>query len=43
MVSPYVLRPLSGASVSTPLHWDEVTAQLDPSKSAETRSDGQFE
>ena len=29
-VPPYVLRPVSGAPVSTPLDWRELTPQLDP-------------
>lgn len=29
-VPPFVLRPVSGAPVSTPLRWDEVIADLDP-------------
>jgi bifunctional non-homologous end joining protein LigD len=29
LVSPYCVRPLAGAPVSTPLHWDEVTEALD--------------
>jgi len=30
LVSPFSVRPLPGAPVSTPLHWREVTARLDP-------------
>jgi len=30
IVSPYTLRALDGAPVSTPLAWDEVTESLDP-------------
>jgi bifunctional non-homologous end joining protein LigD len=30
VVSPYSVRPLPGAPVSTPLRWDELTEQLDP-------------
>lgn len=30
LVAPYSLRPVEYAGVSTPLHWDEVTAKLDP-------------
>ncbi|MES2625049.1 MAG: non-homologous end-joining DNA ligase, partial [Pseudomonadota bacterium] len=30
LVAPYSLRPVDYAGVSTPLHWDEVTAKLDP-------------
>jgi bifunctional non-homologous end joining protein LigD len=30
MASVYSLRPRKGATISTPLHWDEVNAQLDP-------------
>jgi len=29
VVSPYAVRPLPGAPVSTPLDWDEVTPELD--------------
>jgi bifunctional non-homologous end joining protein LigD len=29
-VPPYVLRAVAGAPVSTPLHWRELTADLDP-------------
>jgi bifunctional non-homologous end joining protein LigD len=29
-VPPYVLRPTPAATVSTPLAWDELTADLDP-------------
>jgi len=29
LVAPYCVRPLPGAPVSTPLLWDEVTAELD--------------
>jgi len=32
LVGPYSVRPLPGATVSTPLSWTEVTARLDPSK-----------
>jgi bifunctional non-homologous end joining protein LigD len=32
LVGPYSVRPLPGATVSTPLSWSEVTAKLDPSK-----------
>lgn len=28
----YSVRPYPGATVSTPLHWDEIDAKLDPSK-----------
>lgn len=29
LAAPYSLRPRAGATVSTPLHWDEVTHKLD--------------
>ena len=29
LVSPFCVRPLPGAPVSTPLHWDEVDESLD--------------
>jgi len=32
LVGPYSVRPLPGATVSTPLSWTEVTAKLDPSR-----------
>jgi len=32
LVGPYSVRPLPGATVSTPLSWSEVTARLDPSR-----------
>lgn len=31
MAAPYSLRPTPDASVSTPLHWDEITPKLKPS------------
>jgi bifunctional non-homologous end joining protein LigD len=31
-VPPYVIRAVPTASVSTPLHWNELTAKLDPHK-----------
>lgn len=31
VVPPYVARPARGATVSTPLHWDELETELDPS------------
>ena len=31
IASVYSVRPVPGASVSTPLHWDEVNEKLDPS------------
>lgn len=30
LAAPYALRPTPDATVSTPLHWDEVNANLDP-------------
>ena len=30
IVSPYSVRAVAGATVSTPLHWDEVDASLEP-------------
>lgn len=32
MAAPYCLRPVAGATVSTPLEWEEVNANLDPAK-----------
>jgi len=32
LVAPYSARPVTGAQVSTPLRWSEVTARLDPSR-----------
>lgn len=32
IVPPYVVRPVLGATVSTPLRWDEVVPSLDPSR-----------
>jgi bifunctional non-homologous end joining protein LigD len=31
LAAPYSVRPTKAASVSTPLHWDEVNQKLDPS------------
>ena len=31
IVAPYSVREVTGAPVSTPLHWDEVSLSLDPS------------
>ena len=30
MVPPYAVRPVDGGTVSTPLDWDELTADLTP-------------
>jgi bifunctional non-homologous end joining protein LigD len=32
MVAPYSVRAVEAASVSTPLHWDEVSTSFDPSR-----------
>jgi bifunctional non-homologous end joining protein LigD len=32
IAAPYTVRPVPGASVSTPLRWTEVTSSLDPSR-----------
>jgi bifunctional non-homologous end joining protein LigD len=32
LVSPFSVRPVPGARVSTPLHWKEVNARLDPAQ-----------
>ena len=32
VVPPYAVRPVSGATVSTPLSWDELDADLSPSR-----------
>lgn len=31
VVPPYAVRPVRGATVSTPLHWDEISGDLHPS------------
>jgi bifunctional non-homologous end joining protein LigD len=32
LAAPYSVRPTASASVSTPLHWEEVNSKLDPSR-----------
>jgi bifunctional non-homologous end joining protein LigD len=32
IVAPFSVRPLPGAPVSSPLHWEDVTARLDPTR-----------
>jgi bifunctional non-homologous end joining protein LigD len=32
VVPPYVVRPVKGATVSTPLEWDELRSGLEPSQ-----------
>jgi len=32
IAAPYAVRPVAGATVSTPLRWSEVTMKLDPSR-----------
>ncbi len=43
IVAPYSVRPLPGAPASCPLHWDEVTAGLDPRRFTIRSLPGRFE
>ncbi len=43
IVAPFSVRPLSGAPVSCPLRWEEVTARLDPKRFTIQTAPARFE
>jgi bifunctional non-homologous end joining protein LigD len=43
VVAPFSARPLPGAPVSCPLHWEEVTAKLDPARFTIKTAPARFE
>jgi bifunctional non-homologous end joining protein LigD len=42
MAAPYTVRPVAGATVSTPLDWSELTPDLDPSAFTLVTAPGRF-